>query len=77
MNVPAGSAPTAATSATRSPSRAAATAVIAADPPTTRLMRVHQLLLLAEGRGHVAAEHEHVRIAVAEHDQVDRAGVTR
>src|SRR5947207_311221 len=35
MNVPAGSAPTAATSATRSPSRAAATAVIAAEPPMT------------------------------------------
>ena len=38
MNAPAGSAPTAATSATFSPSRAAATAVIAADPPTTRSM---------------------------------------
>ena len=38
MNVPAGSAPTAATSATLSPSRAAATAVIAAEPPTTRPM---------------------------------------
>src|SRR4029077_2262108 len=38
MNAPAGSAPTAATSATRSPSRAAATAVIAADPPMTREM---------------------------------------
>src|SRR6266568_1726639 len=35
MNAPAGSAPTAATSATRSPSRAAATAVIAAEPPMT------------------------------------------
>ena len=35
MNCPAGSAPTAATSATLSPSRAAATAVIDADPPTT------------------------------------------
>src|SRR6202046_2088899 len=35
MNCPAGSAPTAATSATRSPSRAAATAVMDADPPTT------------------------------------------
>jgi len=38
MNAPAGSAPTAATSATRSPSRAAATAVIAADPPMTSEM---------------------------------------
>src|SRR6185437_10573124 len=35
MNSPAGSAPTAAASATRSPSRAAATAVIAAEPPMT------------------------------------------
>src|SRR5580698_87097 len=35
MNCPAGSAPTAATSATLSPSRAAATAVMDADPPTT------------------------------------------
>src|SRR5207253_2815356 len=35
MNRPAGSSPTAAASATRSPSRAAATAVIEADPPTT------------------------------------------
>src|SRR5215470_6195716 len=35
MNRPAGSSPTAAASATRSPSRAAATAVIEADPPTS------------------------------------------
>src|ERR1700722_12726506 len=35
MNCPAGSAPPAPTSATRSPSRAAATAVMDADPPTT------------------------------------------
>src|SRR5215468_4820520 len=38
MNAPAGSAPTTATRATRSPSRAAATAVMAADPPTTSEM---------------------------------------
>src|SRR6266545_5933568 len=38
MNWPAASAPTAATSATLRPSRAAATAVIDADPPTTRDM---------------------------------------
>src|ERR1700730_14676145 len=38
MNAPARSAPTAATRATRSPSRAAATAVIAADPPMTSPM---------------------------------------
>src|SRR5580704_4690690 len=35
MNAPGRSAPTAATRATRSPSRAAATALIAADPPMT------------------------------------------
>src|SRR5260221_7675331 len=38
MNVPAGSAPTAAISATLRPSRAAATAVIEADPPITSEM---------------------------------------
>src|SRR5690348_223246 len=38
MNRPAGSSPTAAASATRSPSRAAATAVIEADPPTSSEM---------------------------------------
>src|SRR5690348_10510036 len=37
MNSPAASGPTAATSATESPSRAAATAVIAADPPRVRI----------------------------------------
>src|SRR5438477_119267 len=38
MNRPAGSAPTAALSATRRPSRAAATAVMAAEPPMTSEM---------------------------------------
>src|SRR5580658_3576281 len=38
MKFPAASSPIAATSATRSPSRAAAIAVIEADPPTTRVM---------------------------------------
>ena len=38
MKRPAGSAPTAAASATRSPSRAAATAVMAAEPPMTSEM---------------------------------------
>ncbi|HEX6524408.1 MAG TPA: hypothetical protein VF070_31070 [Streptosporangiaceae bacterium] len=33
---------------------------------------VHQLLLLAERGGDVAAEHEHVRVAVAQHHEVMR-----
>ena len=72
MNWPAGSAPTAATSVTRTPSRAAATAVMAADPPMTREMLGHQLLLLAERGRHVVAQDQHVRITVADHDQVRR-----
>ena len=74
MKSPAGSAPTVAASATRSPSRAAATAVIAAEPPTTSEMLRDELLLLAELGRHVVAEHEHVRIAVADDQQVERRG---
>ena len=37
----------------------------------------HQLLLLTEGGRHVAAEYQHIRIAVAEHHQVHRPCIKR
>ena len=39
-------------------------------PPDDHPDAAHQLLPLAEDGGHVVAEDEHVRIAVAEHHQV-------
>jgi hypothetical protein len=46
-------------------------------PADHQVDAAHQLLLLAEGGRHVAAEYQHIRIAVAEHQQVHRPGIRR